>query len=185
VTDAEVRWPTFDLEFGAVVFGTKSFRPYLLHAQCQWVVLSDHAPLTHWDTHGLSLTLRQIRQLDHLSQFDFRWEYLPGSKMLFADLLSRRPGAMICYDDVQPSFKKADCPECACACGHDAGRRIAAALAPAITTSATTATTTTSVSGSDDIDVSTIVQNYRLDPYTCKINAHFSTAARQRTFIGC
>jgi hypothetical protein len=72
LADAEVRWPIFDLEFGAFVFGTKAFRSYLLHSQCQWVVLSDHAPLTHWSTHGSSLTLRQIRQLDHLSQFDFR-----------------------------------------------------------------------------------------------------------------
>jgi hypothetical protein len=162
LSKAEVKWPIFDLEFGAMCFGAKQFRPYLLHAHLQWVALSDHAPLVHWQTPGSSLTLRQIRQLDFLSQFDFRWEYLPGKKMVFADMLSRPPGCAIQYDAVQPNFIDNDCAICNNACGHDAGKRIAASLM-------TTAATATSVVGIDDIDVERIVQHYHADPYTAKI----------------
>ena len=171
-----------------MVFGTKQFRPYLLHSHCQWVALTDHAPLAHWGTPGTSLTLRQIRHLDHLSQLNFKWQHLPGKKMVFADLLSRPPGCEIEYALVQPTLIKNNCDICANACGHDAGARIAAALntlattTTPITTATTTATTTTSfVNGIDGIGVADIALHYNRDPYTAKILAALAAPASKQT----
>ena len=187
LTSAETRWSIYDTEFQALIEATKKFRCYLLHSAKQWIAITDHNPLVHWHTPGSSLTLRQIRQLDHLASFDFRFEYLPGAKMIFADLLSRPPGASIRYDLVQPSFDDADCDICKGACGHNAGRRIAAALLPS--SSSTTATTTTTaaaasttVTGLEEINSAAIVANYSKDPYTAKIKAAFDTGSNQSHF---
>ena len=170
LTPPETRWPIYDLEFGALIQATIAFRPYLLHSAHRWVALGDHKPLTHFATQPM-LGLRQLRQLDHLSQYDFEFQYLPGSQLTYADPLSRPPGVSIDYESVQPTFAASPCADCAGSpCGHAAGSKLAAALHPlsAITT--------------DDLPTTLITTNYPLDPYTHKINSALRDATNTSAF---
>ena len=169
LTSAEVSWPIYDLEHAAMLHATRAFRPYLLHRK--WTVISDHQPLAHLLTQK-ELNLRQLRHLDHLSQFNFDIVYHPGKSMIFADPLSRPPGLAIPYAAVQPNFSKAPCTICtASACGHSAGGRILDARWG--TESATVAVQRTSIEvlGSGELESAAVVTAYRDDPHTRQVVA--------------
>ena len=60
-------------------------------------MMTDHAALTYLMTQA-HLSRRQARWLDFLSQFDLKFEHVPGKKNV-ADYLSRIPGADLLKED--------------------------------------------------------------------------------------
>ena len=69
-------------------------------------MMTDHAALTYLMTQA-HLSRRQARWLDFLSQFDLKFEHVPGKKNV-ADYLSRIPGAG--FIERRPSLWKFDDP---------------------------------------------------------------------------
>ena len=67
----------------------KTWRHYLAGAPFQ--VLTDHQTLKHITTQP-SLSRRQLRYLEELSDFSFEVEYIKGKTNVVADALSRIPG---------------------------------------------------------------------------------------------
>jgi hypothetical protein len=85
---AEKNYPTHDKEMLAIIDCLKKFEPHLIGVKFD--ILSDHAPLTHWQTQK-ELTPRQIRWNETLTQFDAKILHIPGISNSAADALSRYP----------------------------------------------------------------------------------------------
>ena len=83
LTDTERKYPPFRLEFMALVWGCKHFKPYLIGQQFK--VRTDHKPLLSFNKVTGNVFERYLMEL---SQYDFVLEYLKGEKMP-ADGLSR------------------------------------------------------------------------------------------------
>src|SRR5216117_3568623 len=62
------------------------FEPHL--TGIKFDILTDHAPLTHWQTHK-ELSPRQIRWNETLTRFDAQIRHIPGISNSAADALSR------------------------------------------------------------------------------------------------
>ena len=75
----------------ALVYATQQFSPYLYQAEVE--LLSDHRPLESIKT-SQSKSRRIQRWAMWLEQFHFKMTYLPGSKQLVADALSRAPAPL-------------------------------------------------------------------------------------------
>ena len=95
---AERNWPTHERELWAVVHALKLWRCYLQHTEKQFIVVTDHNPNTFFSTQP-HLSPRQARWQEHLSYYNFRWEYRKGSSNI-ADPLSR----LTRLDDVEQSL---------------------------------------------------------------------------------
>jgi hypothetical protein len=117
LTKAQKNWPIHDLEAFSLLDGTKHFRPYL--ADAEFTVLSDHKPLEHLKSQE-KLNMRQIRWLDHLAMFNFKFVYIPGEDNLYADPMSRPPGHSISVTDARPDFKESTCALCRLAAEDEA-----------------------------------------------------------------
>ena len=89
LTPAEVRYTTTEQELLAVVHALKTWRCYLEGAPAGVTVVTDHCPLTFFETQT-ALSRRQARWNEYLSRFTFTWEYRPG-RINVADPLSRHP----------------------------------------------------------------------------------------------
>jgi hypothetical protein len=89
LSPAEQRYTTTEAEMLAVVYSLRTWRCYL-EGGGQFLVRTDHNPNTYFDTKP-ELSRREARWQEYLSQFDFRWQYLPGKSNLVADALSRAP----------------------------------------------------------------------------------------------
>jgi hypothetical protein len=85
---AEKDYPTHDKEMLAIIDCLKKFEPHLIGVKFD--ILSDHAPLTHWQTQK-ELSPRQIRWNETLSRFDAKIQHIPGISNSAADALSRYP----------------------------------------------------------------------------------------------
>jgi len=83
---AEHHYPTHEQELLAIVAALKAWRYELMGVHFN--VLTDHATLKDFQTQP-TLSKRQARWLEHLSDFDYTLSYLPGEKNTVADAMSR------------------------------------------------------------------------------------------------
>ena len=84
LSETEKKYASFRLEYLALLWGCKHFKPYLLGKRFQ--VRTDHKPLLSFNKEKGSVYDRYLLEL---SEFDFEMVYLPGEKMP-ADVLSRQ-----------------------------------------------------------------------------------------------
>ncbi|CAH1436072.1 unnamed protein product [Lactuca virosa] len=83
----ETRYPTHDLELGAVVFALKIWRHYLYGVRC--TIYTDHKNLKYLMDQP-NLNMRQRRWLDVVKDYECEILYHPGKANVVADALSRR-----------------------------------------------------------------------------------------------
>ena len=81
------RYPTHDLELGAVVFALKIWRHYLYGVRC--MIYTDHKSLKYLMDQP-NLNMCQRRWLDVVKDYDCEILYHPGKANVVADALSRR-----------------------------------------------------------------------------------------------
>ena len=86
----ETRYATPDKEFMAIVYAFQEWQHYLIGAQKQIKLYTDHKNLTTFTT-TKQLNKRQVRYVEFLSQFDIKVIHVEGTKNDRADALSRRP----------------------------------------------------------------------------------------------
>ena len=108
-TKAQKKWSIHEMELAALIDATQHFRPYL--GDRLFFALSDHKPIEHLKSQP-NLSMRQIRWLDHLAMFQYKFVYIKGEDNTFADPLSRPPGHIIDYADARPTFKESHCALC-------------------------------------------------------------------------
>ncbi len=84
--DAESRYATHEQELLALVFGLRHFRHFLLGLR--FTCYTDHKSLTRIHTQS-SLSPRQARWLETLSEYDYVIKYVKGETNVVADALSR------------------------------------------------------------------------------------------------
>ena len=89
-TDTEQRYQIYDRELLAVIRGLLAWRPYLLGAPHPVQVWCDHKNLTYFKDPQV-ITPRQARWQIILSQYNLKITHVPGTKLIQADALSRRP----------------------------------------------------------------------------------------------
>ena len=90
LNDAERRYPTHDREMLAIINMLGDWRTYLQGRQPFVIrIRTDHNSLQYFMTQQ-SMSARQSRWLDRLSDFDFKIEYIRGPVNVVADALSRR-----------------------------------------------------------------------------------------------
>jgi len=87
---AEVNYTTGEQELLAVVHALTIWRCYLEGSE--FTVVTDHNPLVHLPTQP-NLSRRQVRWVEYLQRFNFKWVYKPGKGNSAADALSRNPPA--------------------------------------------------------------------------------------------
>ncbi|EEB97490.1 hypothetical protein MPER_03181, partial [Moniliophthora perniciosa FA553] len=85
---AQLRYPVHEKELLAIVRALKKFRADLLGEQ--FTIYTDHRTLENFSTQK-SLSRRQARWLEELSQFDMNICYIKGEDNTVADALSRLP----------------------------------------------------------------------------------------------
>jgi len=94
-SEPETKYCTTRKELGAIMFGLKYYRHFLLGTK--FVLRTDHAALSH-----LKRTPHPVAQsarfLNTLAQYDYDLQYRPRDLHRNADALSRRP----CHRDVNP-----------------------------------------------------------------------------------
>ena len=90
-TPAEKNYDIYDRELLAIIKCFKYWRSELLSPEEPTDVISDHQNLQTFMT-TKTLTPRQVRWANFLSQFNFMVRYRPGKKNGKADYLSRLPG---------------------------------------------------------------------------------------------
>jgi hypothetical protein len=110
LTPAETRYSTIDREALALSWGCRHFQHYLYGRHFN--VYSDHKPLTGLLT-SKSLSSRQYRLLEHLSNFHFTLTHIEGRKNVVADALSRPVAAI--HDDISCSLSDAQAADPYCA----------------------------------------------------------------------
>ena len=92
-TSAERNYDIYDRELLAIIKAFKYWRSELLSPDSPTDVITDHHNLQTFMTNK-TLTPRQVRWANFLSQFNFKIRYRPGKKNGKADYLSRMPGVM-------------------------------------------------------------------------------------------
>jgi hypothetical protein len=83
----EQNYPTYDLEFAAVVHALKIWRHYLIGNKCE--IYADHKSLKYIFTQP-DLNLRQRRWLELVKDYNLEIHYHPGKANVVADALSRK-----------------------------------------------------------------------------------------------
>lgn len=96
LSPAEQKYATFDRELLAIYLAIKHFR-YFLEGR-EFIVFTDHAPLTKALGSKTERSPRQTRHLEYISEFTSDIRYIKGKENLVADALSR-----ICVDEVNDS----------------------------------------------------------------------------------
>jgi len=82
----ETKWPALQLELFAIIAAIEHFKNYLYGRQ--FTIISDHKPLSY----AIKLNSpggRLSRWLLKLSEYNFKFQHIPGSENLLADYLSR------------------------------------------------------------------------------------------------
>jgi hypothetical protein len=72
------------------VLSLRTWRVYLFGSDFSVHCYTDHRPLQHFLTKG-TLSARQVRWQQYLSEYNLSVSYVPGKANVFADGLSRRP----------------------------------------------------------------------------------------------
>nr|GEV33266.1 putative reverse transcriptase domain-containing protein [Tanacetum cinerariifolium] len=88
----EENYPTYDLEFSAVVFALKIWRHYLYGVKFK--IYTDHRSLQYF-LEKKDPNMRQRRWLDLLKDYDYEIRYHPGKETVVADALSRKEKAKV------------------------------------------------------------------------------------------
>jgi RNase H-like domain found in reverse transcriptase len=88
-TETERKYEIYDRELLGIIRALKKWRHYIQGSGHMMVVYSDHKNLTYFRT-AQKLNDRQARW-SLLSGFDLKLIYLPGTKMVQSDTLSRQP----------------------------------------------------------------------------------------------
>ncbi|KAK3249797.1 hypothetical protein CYMTET_40794 [Cymbomonas tetramitiformis] len=88
LSDTQRRWPIPEIELFAIVEGFRFFRHILLGA-LGTIVRSDHQPRLVYFQSKSTLSPKQARWLDELSEYNFRIEHISGEKNKVADALTR------------------------------------------------------------------------------------------------
>ena len=88
---AEQRYQIYDRELLAIIRALKTWRHYLEGPEI--TIRCDHKNLTYFKNPQF-LTDRQARWQLYLSRFNYKLDYVPGKKLIQADVLSRRPDFM-------------------------------------------------------------------------------------------
>ncbi|GKE33789.1 hypothetical protein Tco_1453111 [Tanacetum coccineum] len=83
----EENYPTYDLEFAAVVFALKIWRHYLYGVK--FIIYTDHRSLQYF-LEKKDPNMRQRRWLDLLKDYDCEVRYHPGKTNVVADALSQK-----------------------------------------------------------------------------------------------
>lgn len=91
---SEKKYAAFDRELLAIFLAIKHFR-YFLEGN-EFIVFTDHSPLTKAIGSKTERSPRQTRQLEYISQFTSDIRYIKGSHNVVADTLSR-----ICVDEIR------------------------------------------------------------------------------------
>ena len=86
MSQAQMRYSTFDREMLAIFSAVKDFEHFLVTGP--FIIYTDHKPLTHM-FELKHPSPRQQRQLSYLSQFDCQVLYTAGKENVVADALSR------------------------------------------------------------------------------------------------
>ena len=87
-SSAQLNYSAYDRELAAIYEAVRHFR-YFLEGQ-DFTIVTDHEPLIHTFTQRAEKkSLRQQRQISYSSQFTTNISYVPGSKNVVADSLSR------------------------------------------------------------------------------------------------
>jgi transposase InsO family protein len=89
MNEAERRYPVHEQELLAIVLAMQEWRCYLYGSPHSVHILTDHRSL-QWISTQPTLSQRQARWVEMLSEFSFRIEYIPGKENRVADALSRR-----------------------------------------------------------------------------------------------
>ena len=85
---AQKNYSTGDKEMAAIYFAVRHFKVYLEGAKFE--ILTDHKPLIARITRkSLDASPRMLRWLDNLQRYQFTIRYIPGSKNITPDFLSR------------------------------------------------------------------------------------------------
>src|ERR1700759_2310956 len=87
---AERNYQIYDRELLAVIRAIKTWKYLLMGAAHPVIIHCDHKNLTFYKKIN-EVSPRQARWLSLLQEYDLRWEYVPGTKLIQADALSRRP----------------------------------------------------------------------------------------------
>src|SRR6201995_4671104 len=90
LTPAERNYQIYDRELLAVKEACETWKYVLLGSPHPIIIHCDHKNLGFYKKEN-KVTPRQARWLYFLQEFDLLWEYVPGSKLIQADALSRRP----------------------------------------------------------------------------------------------
>jgi hypothetical protein len=89
LTEAEKNYQVYDRELLAVLAGLRTWKK-LLKGSCHAVILhTDHKNLGFYKEHN-KMTDRQMRWHAELMEYNLNWEWIPGTKNIQADVLSRR-----------------------------------------------------------------------------------------------
>ena len=86
----ERRYPVHERELLAIVLALRTWRHYLYNSDFVVRCRTDHKPLQHFMGQS-TLSDRQVRWQQFLSEFNIEVSYVPGAENDFADGLSRRP----------------------------------------------------------------------------------------------
>jgi len=95
---AERNYQIYDREFLSIMRALRTWRHYIQGSQFPTVVLSDHQNLTYFRK-AQKLNPRQARWFAELADYDILLKYVPGTKMVAADALSRHPDHSIGIED--------------------------------------------------------------------------------------
>ena len=113
MTKEERKYPTHERELLAIVLALRTWRHYLLNSDFTVSCRTDHRPLQHFLGQS-TLSGRQVRWQQFLSEFNIEISYVRGAENHFADGLTRRPdlrlmiiGAVAPYDPWLQRIKQA------------------------------------------------------------------------------
>lgn len=103
---AQQRYEIFDRELLAIVRALKTWRHYLLHNSHTTTIWTDNENLTRFKSFR-KLTPRQVRWQNLLSMYNILLQHKPGTQLISADMLSRRPDHIKAEDPIQSMFPTA------------------------------------------------------------------------------
>ncbi|KAF4649069.1 hypothetical protein FOL47_002444, partial [Perkinsus chesapeaki] len=90
LTETQKRWPVYEREAFAIFRSLEKFRNVLLGYPLEFIVFTDHKPLTFMQKFTTPKVQRWILSL---CQYSFTVQYRPGKENVVADALSRIPSA--------------------------------------------------------------------------------------------